>query len=144
MQKRESSLTPTDRSALKLILVMKRDRVVGTKLVDLIQTQTPFRAILATSLLQAHAILHHLACDYLFVTDDDFPEEDLDRLCLLPAQRNPLALLDMTEDLGAHQQWDETHLNSIIRSIERLQSMPAQSLSPVRLLPEQDLRASEE
>ncbi|SRR5258708_3862537 len=90
MQKRESSFTSTDRSALKLILVMKQDRLLGTKLVDLIQTQTPFRAILAPSLLQAHAILHQLACDYLLVTDNDFPEEDLNRLCLLPAQRKPL------------------------------------------------------
>ena len=56
-------------------MVIEQDHSIGTQFVQQIQQETPFRAILATSLQQVRSILGHLTCDVFLLTDDTFPEE---------------------------------------------------------------------
>lgn len=109
-------------SSMKLILVMKQDRVLGTQIVDMIRKYTSFQAILATNLEQAHTILQAITCDYLLLTDTVFADEIRDRLSLLPAHIKPPVLLDLTDGLGVQNLWDQTHMEYIARSIEYLRS----------------------
>jgi hypothetical protein len=76
--------------------VLEQQTEVGERIVCLIRQGTPFQAILASSLQQAHMILRHLKCDVFLLIDDTFPEEDLERLYLLPAGIHPPALLNLT------------------------------------------------
>jgi hypothetical protein len=99
MQKSTSHLPPARRFDKKLILVIKQDHTLGTQLVQKIRQGKAFQAILATSLAEAHAVLSFLKCDFLLLADDTFPEEDLERLYLLPAHVEPPAVLDLSSVL---------------------------------------------
>ena len=62
----------------------------------MIRCETPFQAILATSLSQAHTILQHLMCDFVLLADDTFPLEDLERLCKPEAATTVPTMLNLT------------------------------------------------
>jgi hypothetical protein len=80
---------------LILILIVEHDQTFGTGLVQLLQRETRFHAILATGIAEAHRILQHLHCDAIFLYHGSFSRDDLDRLDQLPpyAEMPPLTLL---------------------------------------------------
>jgi hypothetical protein len=63
MQEKPSALASSTRFTKKLIMVIEQDEEIGTKFVQLILQETPYQAILATSLQHVRTILHHLKCD---------------------------------------------------------------------------------
>ena len=97
----------TRRFDKKLILIIEQDRTRGTQLVQTIRQEKAFQAILATSLAEAHTILSFFKCDFLLLTDDTFPEDDLERLYLLPAHIQPPALLSLSPFLTHKDDWLE-------------------------------------
>ena len=64
MQERPSDLASSTRFPKKLIMVIEQDEEIGTQFVQLIRQETPYQAILATSLLHVRNILRHLTCDF--------------------------------------------------------------------------------
>lgn len=53
----------------KLLLVIEPDLVLGDMLVQRIRKETPYQAVLASSLVDAHHILEHLTCDLCLLAD---------------------------------------------------------------------------
>lgn len=58
-------------------MVIEQHERRGTRFVQAIQQETPF---LATSLHQIRALLARWRCDLFVLTDETFPEENLERL----------------------------------------------------------------
>lgn len=117
-----SRVSPS-RVPLKLIMVIEHDKQMGTRLVQMIRHETPFQAILATSLLQAHSILQHLACDFFLLADDTFPQEDLERLSVPSAQAPAPTLLNLTFLSSIYDYRDVHDLKSIVRAVNLLLSV---------------------
>lgn len=113
------SLAPT-RLSKQLILVLAQ-RVVGARLIDAIRHETPFQAILATNLQEMRRILSFFSCDYLLLADDAFPDEDLDRLYLLPEEVTPPMLFGLAPLLeGGHL--SEMHVERVFKALQRTRS----------------------
>lgn len=70
----------------KLLLVIEPDLVLGGMLVQAIRKETPYQAILATSMEDAHHLLEHLKCDLCLLAASLFSmaEEFSTRLNRLP------------------------------------------------------------
>jgi hypothetical protein len=122
MQTRLIDSLDAQRSSQKLILVLEQQTEVGERIVHLIRQGTPFQAILASSLLQAHTILLHLKCDVFLLTDDTLPEEDMERLYLLPAGVHPPALLNLTWFSWARNFFQGVDMHRMIDTVNRLLS----------------------
>lgn len=93
-------------------------------MVQLIRQTTPFQAILASSLQQAHTILQHLRCDVFLLSDDALPENDLERLYLLPADIDPPALLNLTWLSLTRDSCQGADMHCMIRAVNQLLSAP--------------------
>lgn len=57
----------------KLLLVIEPDLALGAMLVQSIRKETPYQAILAGSVADAHHILEHLKCDLCLLADSLLP-----------------------------------------------------------------------
>lgn len=88
MHKRPTEHAASQQFSKKLIVVLEQDKQVGTRFVQLIRQETAFQAILARNLSEVRSILAQMKCDLVLLTDDTFPDEDLERLYLLPARRD--------------------------------------------------------
>lgn len=118
MQERSSALASSTQFPNKLIMVMEQDEEIGTKFVQMIRQETPYQAILATSLQHARTILHHLKCDVFLLINDTFPDEDLERLYLLPAGVEPPALLNLTFLSGTYHYQEDRDVKSLIKAVK--------------------------
>jgi hypothetical protein len=117
----------------KLILVLEQDEEVGTQFVQLIRQATPFQAILATSVPQARTLLVQQKCDVVLLTDSTFPEEDLERLYLLPPEVALPAPLDVTF-LSSTSHRGERNAKAVVKAVDLLVSLrdaPPGVLSPL-------------
>lgn len=120
MPERSSRFPTTRQVPHKLIMVIEQDSLIGTQFVQQIQQETPFRAILATSLLQVRRLLGHLKCDVFLLTDDTFPEEDLECLYLLPGGVEPPELINLIFLSGVYDHQNETDRKSLIEAVKLL------------------------
>ena len=70
----------------KLLLVIEPDLILGGMLVQALRKETPYQAILATSMVDAHHLLAHLRCHLCLLADSlsSMAEEFSTRLNLLP------------------------------------------------------------
>lgn len=57
----------------KLLLVIEPDLALGDRLVQSIRKETPYQAILASGVADAHHILEHLKCDLCLLADSLLP-----------------------------------------------------------------------
>lgn len=119
----EGSRLSSSRAPLQLIMVIEHDEQIGTRLVQMIRHETPFQAILATSLREAHSILQHLACDFFLLADDTFPQKELERLSVPSVSGPPPTLLNLTSHSSTYDYRDEHDLKSIIRAVNLLLSV---------------------
>lgn len=134
MQERSSALASSTQFTNNLIMVMEQDEEIGTKFVQMIRQETPYQAILATSLQHARTILHHLHCDVFLLINDTFPDEDLERLYLLPADVEPPALLNLTFLSGTYHYQEDRDVKSLVKAVKLLLSAcdaPLSVLSPL-------------
>lgn len=133
MQEKRLADGATPRQAPQtLIMVLEQDEEVGRQFVQLIQQETAFQALLATTILQARTILAHQKCDVVLLTDDTFPEDDLERLYLLPREVELPAPLDVTF-LSSTSHQDERGVKVIVKAVDLLLSLrdaPPGVLSP--------------
>lgn len=53
----------------KLLLVIEPDLTLGDMLVQRIRKETPYQAVLASNIVDAHHILEHLKCDLCLLAD---------------------------------------------------------------------------
>lgn len=104
-------------------MVLEQDEAIGTQFVHLIRQETPFRAILATSLEQVRSILVHLKCDLFLLIDPTFPEEELERLYLLPEGIEPPAWLSATFLSCTSNHRDKRDIKSIVKAVKLLLSV---------------------
>lgn len=119
----------------KLIMVIEQDEQIGTQFVQLIQHETSFQAILATSLHQVRNILAHLHCDLFVLTDEAFPEEDLERLCRLLAGTDPPTLFNLTFLSSTYDYHDHADVKNVVKAVNLLLSLrdkPACGAHPVQ------------
>jgi len=107
----------------KLLLVLDQDEQVGMQFVRMLRQHTAFQVILARSLSEVHHILAHLKCDLLLLTDNTFPEEDVERLYLLPVEVEPPALLDLTFLCRTYNYRDATDVRSVVNALNRFLSV---------------------
>lgn len=104
----------------KLIMVLEQDEQIGTRVVQLIRQETLFQAILARSLSEVRSILEHLKCDLLLLTDEAFPDEDLERLYLLPADIEPPELLSLTFLSWTYNYRDGRDVRNVVKAVNLL------------------------
>lgn len=57
----------------KLLLIIEPDLARGDMLIQTIRKETPYQAILATSMLDARHIFEHLKCDLCLLADSLLP-----------------------------------------------------------------------
>lgn len=105
----------------KLIMIIEQDEGIGTRFVQLIRQETPFQAILATSLSQVRNILCHLICHLLLLTDPTFPAEHLERLYMLPEDLEPETLPPL---FWTYKDQDKADIRSVINAVKLLLSIP--------------------
>jgi hypothetical protein len=86
----------------------------------MIRQETSFQAILATSLSQVRSILAHLRCDLFLLTDPTFPEEDLERLYLLPEGVEAPAWLSVAFLSWTYNYRDPTSIKSVVKAVNLL------------------------
>lgn len=53
----------------RLILVIDADPTVGTTLMEVVKTETPYRALLATSIIDVQHVLQSCRCDLFLLAD---------------------------------------------------------------------------
>lgn len=116
---------PTDHAisspfSKKLIMVLEQDEQIGTHFVQLIRQETPFQAILARNLSEARNILAQLKCDLVLLTDETFPDEELERLYLLPAEIEPPELLSLTLLSWTYHYRDGRDVRSVVKAVNLL------------------------
>ena len=104
----------------RLIMVLDHNKQRGTQFIQLLRHATPFRTILAPSLSHMHALLGHLRCHVVLLTDDTIPEEALERLSLLPKGTTPPALCSFTLPAGIQEVWTPRDRSTIIKALTRL------------------------
>lgn len=70
----------------RLILVLDADRTLGTRLVEFVKAETPYQALLATSIIDAHLVLQSFKCDLFLLADHLSPmsREFSEYVCTLP------------------------------------------------------------
>jgi hypothetical protein len=86
----------------------------------MIRQETAFQAILARNFSEVRTTLGHLKCDLLLLTDDTFPEEDLERLYLLPEDVEPPELLSLTFHSWTSNHRDGRDVRSTIKAMKLL------------------------
>lgn len=120
MHESASQLPAPRQFPYKLIMVIEHDQVIGTQLVQLLWQETPFQAILATSLLHVRHLLLHLTCDVFLLADDTFSLEDLERFSLLSAGVEPPALLNLTFLSEMYDRRSEADRKNLIKAVKLL------------------------
>lgn len=123
VSKKPAEFTRLFSQAYKLILVLDQDEQVGMQFARMLRQHTAFQAIVARSLSEVHHILEHLKCDLLLLTDSTFPEEDLERLYLLPAEVEPPALLDLTFLCWTYNYQEAKDVRSVVKALNLLLSV---------------------
>lgn len=106
----------------QLILVIAQERLFGTRLVDTIRHETNFQAILATNLLEMRRILSSFHCDFLLLADDAFPEEDLDRLYLLPEEVKLPTLFGLAPLHKGDDHFARIHRERVFKAIQHVRA----------------------
>ena len=104
-------------------MVLEQDEEIGSQFVQMIRQETPFQAILATSLFHVRTILAHLKCDLFLLTDNPFPEDDLERLYLLPGEVESPALLNLTFLSCTYNYREKADMKSIVKAVTLLLSL---------------------
>jgi hypothetical protein len=111
-------LASSNQRRKKLIMVLEQDRQVGNQFVQVFRQETPFQAVLATSLSEARNLLGHLRCDLLLLTDGTFPEADLECLYVLPGHIEPPDLLSVTFLSETYNYRDERDVKSMVKAVK--------------------------
>lgn len=120
MKERPSEHAASPPFSKKLIMVLDQDGQIGTHFVQLIRKEAAHQAILARNLEEVRTILAHLKCDLMLLTDDTFPDEDLERLYLLPAEIEPPELLSLTLLSRTHSYRETGDISIIIKAVHLL------------------------
>jgi len=70
----------------RLILVLDADRTLGTRLMEFVKAETPYQALLATSIVDAYLVLQSFKCDLFLLADYLSPmsREFSEYVCTLP------------------------------------------------------------
>lgn len=99
----------------KLLLVIESDLALGGMLIQTIRKETPYQAVLATSVVDAHRILQHLKCDLFLLAASLLPmaEELSTYLNTLPGYER-IAVYLFPAALG-----EQANLTNQTRSFER-------------------------
>ena len=74
----------------------------------------------ARNLSEVRNILAHLKCDLVLLTDDTFPDEDLERLSLLPAGIEPPELLSLTFLSWTCNYRDARDVRNVVKAVNLL------------------------
>lgn len=104
----------------KLIMVLEQDEQIGARFVQLLRQETLFQAILARNLSEVRSILAYLKCDLVLLTDETFPDEDLERLYLLPADIEPPELLSLAFLSWTYNYRDERDVRNVVKAVNLL------------------------
>lgn len=123
MKEKPAQRAPSQQFSKKLIMVLEQDEQVGTCFVQLIRQESPCRAILARTLLEVRSILAQVKCDLMLLTDDTFPDEDLERLYLLPVGIEPPDLVSLTFLSWTSNYRDMRDVKSIAKAVKLLISI---------------------
>lgn len=102
-------------------MVLEPEKELGTRIVQLIQQETPYQALLATNLLQAHRLLKHIVSDCLVLADETFLPEELE--CLHSQAKKSKALRHSSYLSSTYSPAQMHNMKSVVKAVHLLLSV---------------------
>lgn len=102
------------------VLILEQDEQIGMGIVEQIQRETPYQALLVTSPHQAHHLLRQVAGECVMLADDTFPPGDGDRF---PQEVRPGAERHRTFLFSTYHLVGGRDLKSVVKAVKLLLSV---------------------